>query len=177
MRPQLGTWPATQTCVLTGNWTSDLSVPRPALNPLSHTSQGPILFFIKVLQENNLRSQIALETNNGSSHSFFIFLSLIHPSSCHLKGATFFFFLWTFIPLYLNNMQYLLFALNLFKTILDLSVAWLTCRMRSFACFQKFLWNSLNVYSLLWLFKYCFLLGQVVYCNYIFFNYFYFLWS
>ena len=38
--PLLGTWPTTQACALTGNGTSDPSVHRPALNPLSHTSQG-----------------------------------------------------------------------------------------------------------------------------------------
>ena len=38
--PQLGTWPATQACALTGDWTSDLAIHRPALNPLNHTSQG-----------------------------------------------------------------------------------------------------------------------------------------
>ena len=39
--PQLGTWSATQTCVLTWNQTGgDLSLYRPGLNPLSHTSQG-----------------------------------------------------------------------------------------------------------------------------------------
>ena len=38
-----GTWPATQACSLTGNQTSDLLVHRPALNPLSHTSQGIFL--------------------------------------------------------------------------------------------------------------------------------------
>ena len=40
VRPLLGTWPATHTYVLTGNWTSDPLVHSPALNPLSHTSQG-----------------------------------------------------------------------------------------------------------------------------------------
>ena len=40
MHSQLGTWPATQTCALTGNWTSDPLVCRPVLNPLSYTSQG-----------------------------------------------------------------------------------------------------------------------------------------
>ena len=39
-RPQLGTWPVTQACVLTTNQTGDLQVHGPALNPLSHTSQG-----------------------------------------------------------------------------------------------------------------------------------------
>ena len=38
--PQLGTWPATQACALTGNQTGDPLVHRPVLNPLSHTSQG-----------------------------------------------------------------------------------------------------------------------------------------
>ena len=36
---QLGTWPATQACALTGNRTCDPLVHRPALSPLSHTSQ------------------------------------------------------------------------------------------------------------------------------------------
>ena len=38
--PQLGTWTTTQACALMGNGTSDLPVHRPALNSLSHTSQG-----------------------------------------------------------------------------------------------------------------------------------------
>ena len=42
--PQLGTWPATQACALTGNQTSDALVHRLELNPLSHTSQGRIYF-------------------------------------------------------------------------------------------------------------------------------------
>ena len=44
--PPLGTWPATQACALTGNRTSDLSVCRLALNPLSHTSQGETFLLI-----------------------------------------------------------------------------------------------------------------------------------
>ena len=36
----LGTWPATQVCALSGNQTRDPLVRRPALSPLSHTSQG-----------------------------------------------------------------------------------------------------------------------------------------
>ena len=38
--PLLGTWHTTQACALTGNQTGDPLVHRPALNPLSHTSQG-----------------------------------------------------------------------------------------------------------------------------------------
>ena len=39
----LGTWSTTQACALTGNQTSDPVVHRPALSPLTHTSQGSIL--------------------------------------------------------------------------------------------------------------------------------------
>ena len=43
-RPLLGAWPATQACALSGNRTSDPLVHRPALSPLSHTSQSKIIF-------------------------------------------------------------------------------------------------------------------------------------
>ena len=39
-------WLATQVCALTGNQTRDLSVRRPALNLLSHTSQGRERHFV-----------------------------------------------------------------------------------------------------------------------------------
>ena len=44
--PQMGTWLATQECALTGNRTSDPLVRRPALNPLSYTSQGKLKYFL-----------------------------------------------------------------------------------------------------------------------------------
>ena len=44
--PQLGMWPETQACALTGNQTLDPMVHRPAPNPLSHTSQGKCLLFL-----------------------------------------------------------------------------------------------------------------------------------
>ena len=40
LRPPLETWPATQACALTGNQTGDPLVHRPALSPLSYTSQA-----------------------------------------------------------------------------------------------------------------------------------------
>ena len=43
--PQLGTWPETQACAMTGNWTGDLSVHGPALNPVSHISHGHFNLF------------------------------------------------------------------------------------------------------------------------------------
>ena len=45
-RPLLGAWPATQACALTVNRTSHPLVRRPALNPLSHTSQGKSGIFL-----------------------------------------------------------------------------------------------------------------------------------
>ena len=56
--PQPGTWPATQACALTGNRTSDLSVFRPALNPLSHTSQDRKASILKVGSQYTLFSNI-----------------------------------------------------------------------------------------------------------------------
>ena len=41
IRPLLETGTAMQACALTANRTHDPLVHRPALNPLSHTSQGP----------------------------------------------------------------------------------------------------------------------------------------
>ena len=46
VHPRLGAWPAPQACALTGNWTSNPLVCRPALNPLSHTSQGKTSAFL-----------------------------------------------------------------------------------------------------------------------------------
>ena len=54
--PQPGTWQATQACVLTGNQTGDPLVCRPALSPLSHTSQGYSQSF------NYLKIRVALIT-------------------------------------------------------------------------------------------------------------------
>ena len=41
MNPQLGVWPATQACALTGDQIGDLLVCRQMLSPLSHTSTEP----------------------------------------------------------------------------------------------------------------------------------------
>ena len=43
----LGTQPTTQACALTRNRTGDPFLCRPALNPLSHSSQGPNAPFLK----------------------------------------------------------------------------------------------------------------------------------
>ena len=49
MRPPLGTWPATQTCALTGNRTSYPLVCKRALNTLSHTNQSRIKLLLWLL--------------------------------------------------------------------------------------------------------------------------------
>ena len=55
--PQLGTWPATQTCSLTGNWTGNPLVCRPALSPLSHTSHGKFSLFISFFKFQEIKNQ------------------------------------------------------------------------------------------------------------------------
>ena len=65
----LGTWPATQACALTGNWTSSLLIHSPVLNPLSHTSQ--------VLNSSDYVRKGLIGTSTHSSlwlHSFSMFL-------------------------------------------------------------------------------------------------------
>ena len=52
--PEPGTRPATQACALTGNQTTDPLVRRPALNPLSHTSQGESVLFLEYLLGPNM---------------------------------------------------------------------------------------------------------------------------
>ena len=49
-QPLLGTWPATQACALTRNRTGNVSVRRPVLNALSHTSQGCPFFLNKCIE-------------------------------------------------------------------------------------------------------------------------------
>ena len=40
MHLQLGTWPTTQAYALTRNYSGDLLVHKPELNPLNHSRQG-----------------------------------------------------------------------------------------------------------------------------------------
>ena len=45
--PLLGAWPATQACALAGNQTRDPLVHSPVLSPLSPTSQGRAISFLR----------------------------------------------------------------------------------------------------------------------------------
>ena len=53
--PPGGTWPTTQACALTGNQTCHPLVHKPALNPLSYTSQGTSYF--KIIHGSNKKYQ------------------------------------------------------------------------------------------------------------------------
>ena len=64
----LGTWPATQACALIRNWTGDPLVPRPELNPFSHTSQGNwLIFYINDSSRLKLRTKLI----KGMGRQFF----------------------------------------------------------------------------------------------------------
>ena len=63
--PQLGTWPATQACALTGNQTGDLLVRRPVLNPLSYTSQGMYGLSIPCIPSENLGAKVIASLNKS----------------------------------------------------------------------------------------------------------------
>ena len=71
--PPLGTWPATQACALTGNWTGDLLFHRLAVNPRSHTSQSrPRGFPTKIHNWLNMTSLQINNDNNNNSHYFIL---------------------------------------------------------------------------------------------------------
>ena len=54
--PNRGTQPATQACAQTGNRTGHPLVCRPALGPLSHTSQGNNIPFLKGKKKQDIHS-------------------------------------------------------------------------------------------------------------------------
>ena len=71
--PLLVTWPATQACALTGNQTSNPLVHRPALNPLSYTSQGYHLVLLYLPSPSNHHTVVHVH------ESFFPFCSIPPP--------------------------------------------------------------------------------------------------
>ena len=60
--PPLWTWPTAQACALTENQTGDPLVHSPALNSLSHTSQGSMGSFV----------YLCLYARNFFNHAFLI---------------------------------------------------------------------------------------------------------
>ena len=89
VHPLPGTWPATQVCALTGNQTGDPWVHRPAVNPLSHTSQGMVLtssFHAMIFEEtpsfsqsNLLTVPVAVDVQAIVCHTMLYFSLLDHP--------------------------------------------------------------------------------------------------
>ena len=72
VRSLLGrTWPTTQACALTRNWTSDPLVCRPALNPLSHTSWGCLDYFLNYKMYNTHKSIYSLKNNKIEADHFY----------------------------------------------------------------------------------------------------------
>ena len=64
VHPQLGTWPTTQACALSGNRTGNPLVHWPALSPLSPTSQGLAKHCIHML-----RNLCWISAGSAHSHS------------------------------------------------------------------------------------------------------------
>ena len=54
---QMGNWSTAQACPLAENWTGNPSICRPALSPLSHTSQDSIILFIELSQGRGWRTR------------------------------------------------------------------------------------------------------------------------
>ena len=81
--PLVGTWPTTQACALTGNRTSDPLDCRPACTPLSHTSQGSLLFFNHDMNE----------YNHCNIFTCFSYLSCFIKNSLSTESWHYFFFL------------------------------------------------------------------------------------
>ena len=63
----LGTWPATQACGLTGNWTSNPLVCKLALNPLSHTSQGSVYILDTMVRSSSFLTWIQQQASQLDS--------------------------------------------------------------------------------------------------------------
>ena len=118
--PLLGTWPETQACTLTGNWTSDPLVRRPGLNLLSHTSQS-ILFTYNLFY-----MQISVDQPNSN------FFSLNGKTIFHLFCAIIYLVFWQVLD-----------ALVIFKYLLSYRVLMLISAQIIFL----FVWIPLGISS------------------------------
>ena len=87
VRPLLRTWPTTQACALTGNRTSNSLVCRPALKPLSHTSQGVFLSCDLILFHNYIEHLLL----QGQTHTVEYFWRILAVLSS---------FYWILFPLF-----------------------------------------------------------------------------
>ena len=85
-RPTLGTWPANQACALTGNQTGDPLVRRPALNSLSHTSQGRFSNPCFDIPE-GLKGIQNLRLRSAASECLFWSQTGLKPQGCHFPAT------------------------------------------------------------------------------------------
>ena len=97
--PLPGTWPATQTCALTGNRTGDPLVGRPVLNTLSYTSQGMwfnlissyyhlscrrfSILLLPSVSITEMASGLLIRPDSTSAHTFFIVQPLELEATAH----------------------------------------------------------------------------------------------
>ena len=88
----LGTWPATQSCALTGNQTSDHLVCTLVLTPLSHTSQ----------EHSNILIMISIKYSVQNKLQFTKCLYITYGGDCNLSNVLLL-FLKDFIYLFLER--------------------------------------------------------------------------
>ena len=82
--PQVGTWPTTQACALTGNRTCGLSVHRSAFNPLSHTSQD--IKVVGLVATNTATHLTGLSYSAGYIYTHTSFFLLFPPRTWRAPG-------------------------------------------------------------------------------------------
>ena len=58
--PLLGTWPTSQACALTGNWTCNPLIHSPVLNPLTHTRQGLTSYTLLLMQRLGTANHVSI---------------------------------------------------------------------------------------------------------------------
>ena len=116
---QLGTWPETQACALTGNRTGELSVRMLALNPLSYTSQGSAFLFTRNLIVKYL---LTVFINNIATSYFLTPLSFLTNNGIFFlaKVLLIIFMSWIFLMLIVSvHLQGLLLFIGFLISIYD----------------------------------------------------------
>ena len=68
LQPLPGTWPMTQACATTENWTSDPLLCRPTLNPLSYISQDHVFLLFSSTVVSILSPQLSPAQPTPTSH-------------------------------------------------------------------------------------------------------------
>ena len=85
--PLLEAWPAPQACFLTGNWTSNTLVCRPALNQLSHTSQGRKSYIFFKIHKSELKGAPSNGQWPQNSSLYPTYFNTIHFLFCTMDSS------------------------------------------------------------------------------------------